>query len=191
MSTNEDLARDDSPQPSKDRGQHTAKLRHDEAAVSIPHNRLGLVFPSLMLCVFLAALDSTITAVAAPAICRELGCSSADFQWLASSYLLGSAAFMPMYGRLSDIVGRKPVMYSGILLFLLGSGLCGGAKNIRWMIGCRAIQGVGGGAIMSLTQVIISDIVTLQDRGRYASFLGSVWGYVDAETSCNKSHQRR
>jgi MFS family permease len=143
-----------------------------------------------MLCVFLAALDSTITAVAAPAICRELGCSSADFQWLASSYLLGSAAFMPMYGRLSDIVGRKPVMYSGILLFLLGSGLCGGAKNIRWMIGCRAIQGVGGGAIMSLTQVIISDIVTLQDRGRYASFLGSVWGYVDGETSCNKPHRR-
>jgi MFS family permease len=67
-------------------------------------------------------------------------------------------------------------MYSGILLFLLGSGLCGGAKTIQWMIGCRAIQGVGGGTIMSLTQVIISDIVTLQERGKYGAYIGSVWG---------------
>ncbi len=67
-------------------------------------------------------------------------------------------------------------MYSGIFLFLLFSGLCGGAKTIKWFIACRAFQGIGGGIIIGMTQIIISDIVSLRDRGKYSAYIGSVWG---------------
>ncbi|KAG8949457.1 hypothetical protein FRC04_008556 [Tulasnella sp. 424] len=135
--------------------------------VQIPHNNLLIIFPGLMLAVFLAALDQTIVGVALPTIVRDLG-SSSGYAWVGSAYLLAASALAPLWGILSDLVGRKPVLYFGILTFVLGSALCGAAKSMIWLILCRAVQGIGGGCIIQLTQITISDIVELEKRGKYA-----------------------
>ena len=75
--------------------------------------------------------------------------------------------FAPLWGKLSDLVGRKPLLYFGIVVFLAGSALCGAAQNMIWLILSRAIQGVGAGAIIQLTQITMADIVSLEDRGKY------------------------
>ncbi|KAH9928566.1 MFS amino acid permease [Epithele typhae] len=141
----------------------------------LPKNRMGIVFAGLMCCIFLAALDSTIVATALPTIVKDLGGGS-EYSWVGTAYLLATAALCPLYGKLSDIVGRKPVLFTCIGIFLLGSALCGAAQNMTWLVICRAVQGIGGGGIIQIIQVTISDITTLQDRGRYAGLLGAAWG---------------
>ncbi|KAH9993769.1 MFS amino acid permease [Russula vinacea] len=141
----------------------------------LPQNRLWLVFPGLMCCVFLAALDQTIVATALPTIVEHLG-GGKNYSWVGSSYLLAASALAPLYGKLSDLIGRKPVLYFAISSFLLGSALCGAAQNLTWLIICRAVQGIGGGGLIQIVQVIISDIVSLQDRGKYGGFVGATWG---------------
>jgi EmrB/QacA subfamily drug resistance transporter len=128
-----------------------------------------------MACVFLAALDQTIVATALPTIVEHLG-GGKNYSWVGSAYLLAASALAPLYGKLSDLIGRKPVLYSAIFIFLLGSGLCGAAQNLTWLIICRAVQGIGGGGILQLVQITMSDIVSLQDRGKYAGFFGATWG---------------
>jgi EmrB/QacA subfamily drug resistance transporter len=90
--------------------------------------------------------------------------------------MLASASLGPLYGKLSNIVGRKPILYGSIIIFLIGSALCGAAQNMTWLIVCRAVQGIGGGGIIQLVQITISDIVSLQDRGKYGGFIGATWG---------------
>ncbi|KAH9071142.1 MFS general substrate transporter [Lactarius deliciosus] len=141
----------------------------------LPYNRLGIVFSGLMACVFLAALDQTIVATALPTIVGHLG-EGKNYSWVGSAYLLAASALSPLYGKLSDLIGRKPVLYSSILIFLLGSALCGAAQSLTWLIICRAVQGIGGGGIIQLVLITISDIVSLQDRGKYAGLLGATWG---------------
>lgn len=82
----------------------------------------------------------------------------------------------PLWGRLTDIVGRKQVLYPGIVVFAVGSALCGASQSMNMLIGSRALQGIGGGAIMSLTQIIIGDIVPLAKRGAWSGLFGGVWG---------------
>lgn len=115
----------------------------------LPKNNLPLVFSGLMLTVFLAALDQTIVATALPTISAHLGGGS-KYSWVGSSYLLASSALAPLYGKLSDLTGRKPVLYTSIFIFLLGSALCGAAKTMNWLIICRAVQGIGGGGIQQV-----------------------------------------
>ncbi|KAJ7367640.1 major facilitator superfamily domain-containing protein [Mycena albidolilacea] len=141
----------------------------------VPHNNLPLVFCSLMLTAFLAALDQTIVATALPTIVAELG-GGKDYSWVGSAYLIAAAALCPAYGKLSDIFGRKQVLYPSILIFLVGSALCGAAKSMTWLILARALQGIGGGGIQQLVQIIIGDIVSLEERGTYGSFIGAMWG---------------
>ncbi|KZP30714.1 MFS general substrate transporter [Athelia psychrophila] len=128
-----------------------------------------------MLCTFLAAMDQTITAIALPTIIDDIGGES-GYSWAGTAYLLGSTCFTPLYGKLSDILGRKPVFFAAIFLFLFGSAMCGAAQNFAWLAICRGVQGIGGGGIIQLTQFTISDITPLQDRGMYSGALGATWG---------------
>ncbi|KAI0030373.1 MFS amino acid permease [Vararia minispora EC-137] len=141
----------------------------------LPKNNIVLVFLGLMLTVFLAALDQTIVATALPTIVADLG-GGANYSWVGSAYLLAAAALSPLYGKLSDLTGRKPILYSVMVIFLVGSALCGAAQNMTWLIVCRAVQGIGGGGIIQLVLITISDIVSLQDRGKYGGAIGATWG---------------
>ncbi|KAG2756045.1 MFS general substrate transporter [Suillus brevipes Sb2] len=151
-----------------------ASWKKDEEHV-VPKNRMGIVFFGLMCSTFLAALDQTIVATALPTIVAELG-GGKNYSWVGSSYMLASASLGPLYGKLSNIFGRKPMLYGSIVIFLIGSALCGAAQTMTWLIVCRAIQGIGGGGIIQLVQITISDIVSLQDRGKYGGFIGATWG---------------
>ncbi|KAJ7125471.1 MFS amino acid permease, partial [Mycena crocata] len=142
----------------------------------LPKNRLPIVFLALTLTVFLAAMDQVaIVATALPTIVEKLGGGS-EYSWVGSAYLLAAAALSPLYGKLSGIVTKKPLLYSSIIVFLIGSALCGAAQNMTWLVVCRAVQGIGGGGIMQLVNITISDIVSLEDRGKYIGLLGATWG---------------
>ncbi|KIM59170.1 hypothetical protein SCLCIDRAFT_1217953 [Scleroderma citrinum Foug A] len=141
----------------------------------VPKNRLGIVFAGLMCSVFLAALDQTIVATALPTIVSQLGGGN-KYSWVGSAYMLAAGAFGPMYGKLSNMFGRKPILYSSICTFLIGSALAGAAQSMNWLIIARAIQGIGGGGIMQLVFITIADIVPLKDQGRYAGSIGATFG---------------
>jgi len=98
-----------------------------------------------------------------------------QYSWVGTAYLLAAATLSPFYGKLSDIVGRKPVLYSSVLIFLFGSALCGAAQSMIWLIIARAIQGIGGGGIIQMANITLSDIVSLQDRGKYGGWFGATW----------------
>lgn len=122
----------------------------------------------------LAALDQTIVSTALPTIVGELG-GLDHLSWVVTVYLLTSTAVTPLYGRISDIYGRKPVYQAAIGLFLAGSLLCGLAQDLPQLILFRGIQGLGGGGLMAMAFAIIGDVVSPRDRGRYTGILGSVF----------------
>src|SRR5881275_138128 len=128
-----------------------------------------------MLSMGLAALDATIVATAIPQIVESLGGFSL-FPWVFSIYLLTQAVSVPIYGRLSDLFGRKPVLFFGIAMFLVGSVLCGAAWSMLTLIIFRGVQGIGAGAIIPMTTTIVGDIYTLEERGKIQGYISSVWG---------------
>lgn len=130
---------------------------------------------AVMLAMFMAAIEVTIVATAMPTIIAELGGFS-QFGWVFSVYLLTQAVSVPLYGSLADLWGRKRVFFIGTLLFLLGSVLCGFARQMSWLILFRALQGLGAGAIMPLTSTIIADVYSPKERAAIQGWLSSVWG---------------
>ena len=134
----------------------------------------GPVLIALMVTTFLVAIEATILATAIPTIVDELGGFS-EFPWLFSVYLLTQAVTVPIYSKLSDMIGRKPVVLFGIAVFLVGSILCGLAWSMPALIAFRAIQGLGAGAILPMAITIAGDIYTVQERAKVQGYLASVW----------------
>ncbi|WP_328845132.1 MFS transporter [Streptomyces sp. NBC_00258] len=132
------------------------------------------VVASLMLCMGLAALDSTIVSTAVPQIVGDLGGFSV-FSWLFSGYLLAVTVTLPVYGKLSDTFGRKPVLIAGSILFLLGSLLCALAWNMAALIAFRVVQGLGGGALQGTVQTLAADLYPLEQRPKIQAKLSTVW----------------
>jgi EmrB/QacA subfamily drug resistance transporter len=135
----------------------------------------GPVLISLMLSIGLIAIDSTIIATAVPSVVADLGGFS-QFPWLFSVYLLAQAVCVPIYGKLADLFGRKPIMLVGIGLFLAGSVLCGFAWSMMALIVFRALQGLGAGAVTPMSMTIAADIYSIEERGKIQGYLASVWG---------------
>ncbi|MEV6330666.1 MFS transporter [Streptomyces sp. NPDC051909] len=136
--------------------------------------RRGPVVAALMLGMALAALDGTIVSTAVPQIVGDLGGLSV-FSWLFSGYLLAVTVTLPVYGKLSDTFGRKPVLIAGIALFLIGSVLCASAWSMGSLIAFRVVQGLGGGALQGTVQTIAADLYPLKERPRIQARLSSVW----------------
>lgn len=134
----------------------------------------GPILIALMVTTGLVAIDSTILATAVPSIVKDLGGFS-QFPWLFSIYLLAQAVSVPVYAKLSDTVGRKPIILVGISLFLLGSLLCGFAWSMPALIAFRALQGLGAGAVQPMSVTIAGDIYTVAERAKTQAYLASVW----------------
>jgi EmrB/QacA subfamily drug resistance transporter len=158
---------------------HLALLRVmtavSERSAPITHRQVLVVFSGLVLAMLLAALDSTIVSTALPTIVGELG-GLAHLSWVVTAYLLAQTVVTPLYGKLGDLYGRKGVMQSAIVLFLIGSALCGVSRDLTQLIIFRAIQGLGGGGLMVTTQAIVGDVVPPRERGRYQGIFGAVFG---------------
>ena len=137
--------------------------------------RKGLVVAALMLAISLAALDTTVVGTAMPTIVGKLG-GLPLFSWVFSVYLLTSTVTVPLYGKLADLYGRKPVLLFGCGLFLVGSVLCGMADSMEQLIFFRAIQGLGAGAVQPVTLTVIGDLFSIEERARIQGFFSSVWG---------------
>ena len=144
-------------------------------AAPLAHKQVLIVFSGLVLGMLLAALDSTIVSTALPTIVGELG-GLAHLAWVVTAYLLAQTVVTPLYGKLGDLFGRKGVLQSAIVLFLLGSALCGLSRNMTQLIVFRAIQGLGGGGLTVTTQAVVGDIVPPRERGRYQGIFGAVFG---------------
>ncbi|MFD5116682.1 MFS transporter [Streptomyces sp. NPDC058391] len=147
------------------------------ASPSAPRERKrgrGPVVAALMLGMALAALDGTVVSTAVPQIVGDLG-GFAVFSWLFSGYLLAVTVTLPVYGKLSDTLGRKPVLIAGIILFLVGSLLCATAWNMASLIAFRVVQGLGGGALQGTVQVIAADLYPLKERPKIQAKLSTVW----------------
>lgn len=135
----------------------------------------GPLLAALMLSTALVAVDATIISTAVPSIVRDLGGFS-QFPWLFSIYLLAQAVSVPLYGRLADIFGRKPIMLVGIGTFLVGSVLCGLAWSMPALIAFRALQGLGAGAVVPMSMTIAGDVYTVAERAKVQGYLAAVWG---------------
>jgi EmrB/QacA subfamily drug resistance transporter len=134
----------------------------------------GPLLIALMLSTGLVAIDSTIIATAVPSVVASIG-GFADFPWLFSIYVLAQAVSVPVYGKLADLFGRKPVMLLGIGLFLAGSILCGAAWSMGALIAFRVIQGLGAGAVAPMAMTIAGDVYTIAERAKVQGYIGGVW----------------
>lgn len=130
---------------------------------------------ALVVAMFLAAIEGTIVATAMPSIAGRLGGFSL-YSWVFSSYLLMQAVTTPLFGKLADLFGRKPVFVVGVSVFLVGALLCGFAESMGALVAFRVIQGIGAGAVLPMSATIAGDLYTVRERGRIQGYLASVWG---------------
>lgn len=141
----------------------------------LPKGGVRVAIGALLLGMLLAALDQTIVSTALPTIVSDLG-GLEHLSWVVTAYMLASTAATPLWGKLGDQYGRKKLFQTAIVIFLIGSALCGLARNMPELIGFRALQGLGGGGLMVLSMAIVGDIVPPRDRGRYQGLFGAVFG---------------
>ena len=144
------------------------------AAVTFTHEQIRRVFTGIMLCIFLAAIDQTVVIPAVPSIAADLHGFS-HLAWIVTAYLLTSTIATPIYGKLSDIYGRRALLLPGIVIFVIASMLCGFAQSLPQLILARALQGLGGAGLMSMSQATIADVVSPRERGRYQGYMAGAW----------------
>jgi EmrB/QacA subfamily drug resistance transporter len=143
--------------------------------MSPERQRVRLIFGALMLVILLASLDQTIVATALPTIVGDLG-GLQHLSWVVTAYLLASTVTGPLYGKLGDLYGRKGTLQVAIVIFLIGSALCGIAQNMVELISFRALQGLGAGGLLVTTIAVVGDIIPPRERGRYQGVFGAVFG---------------
>jgi EmrB/QacA subfamily drug resistance transporter len=139
-----------------------------------PRERMA-IFSALVLVLLLASLDQTIVATALPTIVGEIG-GLTHLSWIVTAYLLATTVVVPLYGKLGDVFGRRVVLQAAIVIFLIGSALCGLAQNLPELIAFRIVQGLGGGGLIVTAIAVVGDIVPPRERGRYQGFFGGVFG---------------
>jgi len=149
--------------------------KNNVAPKSLTHKEIMFVLSGLMVGLLLAALDQTIVSTALKSIVEDFN-GLTHYTWVVTAYLLTSTASTPLYGKISDLYGRRPVFQFAIITFLIGSFAAGAATSMTQLIAFRAVQGLGAGGLMSLTFVIIGDIVSPRERGKYQGYFGGVWG---------------
>jgi EmrB/QacA subfamily drug resistance transporter len=146
------------------------------AGVGLTHRQIQVVFFGLMAGMLLASLDQTIVSTALPTIVGDLG-GLRQLSWVVTAYILFSTVSVPLYGKLSDLYGRRKIFQTAIVIFLVGSVLSGLAHSMGQLIAFRALQGIGAGGLMATAQAIIGDIVSPRDRGKYQGYLGGVFAF--------------
>jgi MFS family permease len=144
------------------------------AGAAIGHAEIRTILVGVVLAMLLGALDQTIVVTALPTIGRELG-NFDSLSWVVTAYLLTATAVTPLYGKLSDIHGRRATLMVAIAIFLVGSVGSALSRDIVFLIGSRAVQGLGGGALISLGQTIVGDVVAPRERGRYQAYFAAVF----------------
>src|SRR5919202_1567638 len=145
-----------------------------EAPSQMSHRRVLIAFSAMMLATLLAALDQTIVATALPQIVTDLH-GFEELSWVVSAFRVAPTGTVPLYGKLSDLYGRRRMFIVSISIFLLGSALCGAAQSMGQLIAFRALQGVGAGGLLPLAQAAIADLFSPRDRGRYQGYIGAMW----------------
>ena len=151
------------------------------ASTALPHapearrQPVRAIFGALMLVLLLASLDQTIVSTALPTIVSEFG-GLEHLSWIVTAYLLATTIVTPLYGKLGDLFGRKIVLKSAVVIFLLGSVLCGLSQSMAQLIAFRALQGMGGGGLMVTTMAVVGDIISPRERGKYQGVFGAVFG---------------
>ncbi len=146
-----------------------------EARPRFTHRQIQRVILGIGLCILLAALDQTVVVPAVPAIAADLN-GFGHLAWIVTAYLLTSTAATPIYGKLSDIHGRRALLLPALAIFIAASMLCGAAQSLLQLILARALQGIGGAGLMAMAQAAIADVVSPRERGRYQGYMASMWG---------------
>src|SRR3954465_8189405 len=144
------------------------------APTTLTHRQVLLAFSAMMLATLLAALDQTVVATALPQIVTDLH-GFRDLSWVVSAFLVAATVTVPLYGKLSDLYGRRRMFVVAISIFLVGSLLCGLAQSMGQLIAFRALQGVGAGGLLPLSQAASADLFSPRERGRYQGYIGSMW----------------
>ena len=148
-----------------------------DGQVRFSHRQILVIYSGLMLGILLAALDQTIVATALPTIVGELG-GIAHISWVVTAYLVSSTASVPLYGKVSDLYGRRAVFQFAIVTFLVGSAAAGLAQNMTQLVLARAVQGIGGGGLLATAMTIVGDVVSPRERGRYQGYIGAVFAFA-------------
>ncbi|WP_284946307.1 MDR family MFS transporter [Acidisoma cladoniae] len=139
------------------------------------HAQIMRVLAGILLCILLAAIDQTVVIPAVPAIAADLH-GFGHLSWILTAYLLPATVATPIYGKMSDIYGRRALLLPALVIFVIASGLCAAAQTLTQLIVFRALQGLGGAGLMSMAQAAVADVISPRERGRYQGYMASTWG---------------